>query len=73
MSPQVRSPGSPTAKSRPTRSGSGGAVTSGIVVRTFLRLASLAYMPFSRMRRSVRFSLMQWPRRRSSAVILGLP
>ena len=36
MSPQVRCPGSPTLKSRSTRSGSGGAETSGMVVRHLL-------------------------------------
>ena len=41
MSPQVRSPGAPTLKSRLTRSGSGGALTSGVVVRTLLAPAVL--------------------------------
>jgi hypothetical protein len=59
MSPQVRRRSSPTEKSRRTRSGSGGAVTSGIVVRTRLRRPSLATMPFSAIRRSVRLWLTQ--------------
>lgn len=43
MSPQARWPGSPTEKARCTRSGSGGAVTSGTVVLTFRRRPSLAW------------------------------
>ena len=73
MSPQVRLPGAPTEKSRRTRSGSGGAHMSGIVMRTFLRRPSLATMAFSAMSRSVRLWFTQNPRRRSSVVMRGLP
>ncbi len=69
MSPQLRRPGSPTEKSRRTRSGSGGAETSGIVVRAFVRLLSFATMPFSAIRRSVHLWVTQKPRRRSSVVM----
>ena len=73
MSPQVRPPGSPTENSRCTRSGSGGALTSGMVVRTFLRRPSLAWSPFSAMTRSTRLWLAQNPLARSSSVIRGEP
>src|SRR5271154_6794041 len=43
MSPQGRSPGSPGLKSPPTRAGRGGAVASGMFVRTLERRPSMAY------------------------------
>jgi|GEM_PF-5532230 len=71
ISPQVRRPGSPTVKSRRTRSECDGAVTSGIVVGTFCLRPSCATMPFSDMRPSTRVWLAHTPRRHSSAVIRG--
>ncbi len=72
MSPTQATSGLPGAKRRPIRSGSGGACSAGMVVRTLAGLCTPA-IPWRRIRRSIRLWFTFQPLRASSSVMRGSP